>query len=259
MTIQSILDSASKVIALLSFSILILTVVHDWGYFWVVGLRFQSMQSPYDYLANSIEWLPYHLASGLLTVLLGFILMTIEKDPKYFWGVRSRKERRTAEKAFFALSVLTVIAAIFLSRFRISAFALLLSNAYAMLLALLVRFTGFLTWFPAARTRAARNVLLLPSLVLISFGLGANAAEDAVQSTTSVYRLDLKNSASMSVTLLRSMEKGALIWDGAVQRATLIRWDQIERISRVVGDHKREEALACSWFGFFCRNVPLLP
>ena len=55
------LDNAPKAIAILSFAVLIVTVLHDWGYFWVVGLRFQSVQTAYDHLANSIEWLPYSL------------------------------------------------------------------------------------------------------------------------------------------------------------------------------------------------------
>jgi hypothetical protein len=93
----------------------------------------------------------------------------------------------------------------------------------------------------------------------MTFGLGALSAENAVRSTESVYRLDLKNSTSVTSNLLRSMDKGALIWDGATRQAALIRWEQIERISHVIGNRKSEEPFACHLLGFFCRNVSPAP
>jgi hypothetical protein len=58
--VKSILDNGPKATALLSFCILMLTVFHDWGYFSIIGVKFQFLQTPYDYIANSITWLPYH-------------------------------------------------------------------------------------------------------------------------------------------------------------------------------------------------------
>jgi hypothetical protein len=64
---KEILDLVPKAIALLSFAVLALTVVHEWGYFWVLGSHFQAVASAYDYFSNSILWLP----QNLLLLLLG--------------------------------------------------------------------------------------------------------------------------------------------------------------------------------------------
>jgi hypothetical protein len=60
--VSSVLENGTKATALLSFAVLMLTVFHDWGYYWVVGPKFQSLQTTYDYIASSITWLPLSLA-----------------------------------------------------------------------------------------------------------------------------------------------------------------------------------------------------
>src|SRR5947209_5946132 len=70
MKVSDLLDNVPKAIALLSATALLLTIVHDWGYFWIVGNRYLSIQTPYDHLTNSIEWLP----QALLSLCLGFVI-----------------------------------------------------------------------------------------------------------------------------------------------------------------------------------------
>ena len=88
-------------------------------------------------------------------------------------------------------------------------------------------------------------------LVPVEFGYGAWEAEQSLRTTASVYRIEQKNSSVINVTLLRSLEKGVLAWDPGAQRATLVRWEQIERISHFAALDE-EPPLACRYLGFFC-------
>jgi hypothetical protein len=103
------LDNVPKAVAILSFAVLIVTVLYDWGYFWVVGLRFQSLQTPYDQLANSIEWLPYSLVYvGLNFAILGGLMRLLARKgdnlPEYPSGYSERltkKKQKWPMRLFF--------------------------------------------------------------------------------------------------------------------------------------------------------------
>src|SRR5262245_58621229 len=69
-----LLENAAKAIGLLSFSLLALSVVHDWGYFYVVGSRFRTVQTTYDYIANAIDWLPPLLLSAIVAAAIAKLL-----------------------------------------------------------------------------------------------------------------------------------------------------------------------------------------
>jgi hypothetical protein len=86
---KNLIDNLGKFIAALSFALLTVTVLHDWGYFWLLGSRFQCIQTPYDYLANAIEWLPLHLALFLLALLCSFVLQPL------YWEVSSALQLHT--------------------------------------------------------------------------------------------------------------------------------------------------------------------
>jgi hypothetical protein len=113
MNAQYLLDNGSTVVGLLSFAILTLSVFHDWGYFWVVGLRFQSMQTPYDYLANSIEWLPLHLGGLIFTGLVSWVSILLGRtDNDYLSGVQRSKNRRWMWAPTFAVALAAIFAAV---------------------------------------------------------------------------------------------------------------------------------------------------
>lgn len=59
--LRVLLTSATGIVALLTVSLLALSVSHEWGYFWVVGSHFQTFVSTIDYLSNGVLWLPFAL------------------------------------------------------------------------------------------------------------------------------------------------------------------------------------------------------
>jgi hypothetical protein len=99
---KNLIDNLGKFIAALSFALLTVTVFHDWGYFWVLGSRFQSIQTPYDHLANAIEWLPLHLAIFLLAFLFSFVQRALIRKPEehlFPSGIMEKTSWKNARKA----------------------------------------------------------------------------------------------------------------------------------------------------------------
>src|ERR1700686_722350 len=58
-------DAAPKVIGVTSVAVLVMTVVHEWGYFYVLDWHLQTLATTYDYLTNALVWLPS--IAGFLT------------------------------------------------------------------------------------------------------------------------------------------------------------------------------------------------
>src|SRR5215212_5203747 len=54
----SSLGQLSTVTAALSVLIVCLAFIHEWAYFRVVGMQFQALMSPSDYITSVIGWLP---------------------------------------------------------------------------------------------------------------------------------------------------------------------------------------------------------
>jgi hypothetical protein len=51
-------DNSTKLVAVLPFLLLVVSTVHDWGYFLVIGPKLRSIQTTYDYVTNALDWLP---------------------------------------------------------------------------------------------------------------------------------------------------------------------------------------------------------
>jgi hypothetical protein len=55
---KAFLDNFAAVLASATLALLLLSVCHEYGYFWGVGSRFQTFVSTTDYFSNAILWLP---------------------------------------------------------------------------------------------------------------------------------------------------------------------------------------------------------
>jgi hypothetical protein len=80
------------------------------------------------------------------------------------------------------------------------------------------------------------------------FASGMAEAGEAIRNPSNVYRI-LKAGAKSAV-LLRTFEKGILIWNVGSRRAEMIRWDQVDGLSRVVAWDS--ETPACRMLSWFC-------
>jgi len=189
----SSLGQLSTVTAALSVLIVCLAFIHEWAYFRVVGMQFQALMSPSDYITSVIGWLPL-LALGMTVPWLN------EMFTRRLEGFRPLAEIRatykTPRRAWWAydapyvmmgwiLIVLGVVAGLFLP-WSFSAPVLLLSASIAWFWAI--------AWYishkhVAARMTPAKSLVLFfaPPIAAMAFGVGHSSAQMDLQSTDARY------------------------------------------------------------------------
>ena len=94
-------------------------------------------------------------------------------------------------------------------------------------------------------------------LLFLFFAVGLKDGEDALTDYDNVYRLDLKNGIVQQIAMLRSFEKGVLIRDPSSQTVQFIRWEQIDRVSRIAKPDQKPTI--CRIAGYLCFGIVELP
>lgn len=87
---KEILEDAARVIGLLTFAVLWLAFIYEYGFFYVVGRPLQSLMTGTDYMTSAVMWLPssaFFLGLGLLIANLGRRVGGFQLAP---WGTRKR-------------------------------------------------------------------------------------------------------------------------------------------------------------------------
>jgi hypothetical protein len=270
--VKEILEAAPKAIAVLSFIILALTVVHEEGYFWVIGGHFLTIASAYDYLANSILWLP--------PVVLGFVFALAtnllyeafrrKRGPQesYFFGANRRARRRRI--LIVLLFSFYGVAAVVLGYFFMPPYILILYGASistAFIVGVISIFEYFRSHVVVTLSIWSRiSIMAIPALMIIVFFVGAQEASFDVQGITNVYFLRLKaipESAQSAVDpqkiqVLRSFDKGVLFRDPVKERIGFVRWDAVQSLER---NSYREDQLSrgCQRFPKLCNKTHVEP
>jgi hypothetical protein len=250
---KNILDDLAKWITAISFALLVATVFHDWGYFSVLGISFQSVQTPYDYLAHGIEWLPFNLmlggAAAIITFGLRALVRKFIRRPKvqYPSGISQRTSRKENKRNLAVVSLIAV-------PFAIQAFISTLDQLYFLAAAALTIIFQVIVsiwddWLPPTGT--LKLLQPLPLLLTFAFIVGFDDARRGLTSTASVYRIEPKKGDPFSTNLLRSLDKGLLVWDSAAQRVSLIRWDDVNRISHFTAT-KEKTTIGCRFTKLTC-------
>ncbi len=55
---KALLDNFAAVLGSATIGLLLLSITHEYGYFWVVGSKFQTFLTTTDYFSNAILWVP---------------------------------------------------------------------------------------------------------------------------------------------------------------------------------------------------------
>jgi hypothetical protein len=233
---KSLLENGPKATALLSFCVLMLTVLHDWGYFWIIGSKFQSIQTPYDYIANSITWLP--LSLGLITLYLVATRLTLmigRRSRDDFKSTPHRLIQETQNRQYTRVAVLGFVATLlcgsfwYVFRFPVGVLfgTFTIVTGYCSILCVWLRFANF---------RQSPDLTLVimilsgfvPLIAGMSFAGGVVEAIDALSSfNKNVYGLKQKDVPDRHVLLLRSLDKGVLTYDLASSQIAFTRWDSL--------------------------------
>jgi hypothetical protein len=88
-------------------------------------------------------------------------------------------------------------------------------------------------------------------LAAAAYLTGVQEARSAIEKTANVYKLNLKGDQTNSAVLLRTFEKGILIWNTDRQTAEMLRWEQLEGLSHIVAFDK--VSTACRISSWFCQ------
>jgi hypothetical protein len=262
--LKTTLEDGPKFVAALSFCLLALTVFHDWGYFWIIGSKFQTLQTPYDFVANSIAWLPESLAIiGLYAVISNIVFARLVRRRVSTPNAGSLAERRREiRKSFRALVVMrwtsligaiSVAALAYVLRFPggvlfgCGAFALLYIF-FAMPVLLSRRFKEI--------SGEWRFVLFsMPFVVYLAFISGTAEAIVAISNFANVYSIAKKDGSKLQILLLRNLDKGALVYDLAAQQALFIRWDDLTTIGHpVIFPRRHQNTLLCTISPYGCES-----
>src|SRR5262245_59933068 len=85
------LDKFPSLLAVATLLVVSLAVAHEWAYYSEIGIHFQSLVSPTDYLSSTLVWLPY----TVFPVLIGSGLSALQQSVKHSgpdaWSARVDK------------------------------------------------------------------------------------------------------------------------------------------------------------------------
>jgi hypothetical protein len=242
-------DAAPKFIGVTSFVVLLMTIVHEWGYFYVLGWHLQTIATTYDYLSNSFVWLP--TIAGILVGAQGLeATMTVEGD-------RVRLDR-------LVLIIASAIPAIAILLYFLiggqSSPALSISSLVGIATVFII--TKLVSGKWVAKDRKHRFVLVAPLVVLLMLGYGITSGYSDLSKTSDIYTVNQKESQSTRpLVLLRSFEKGILVRDMPAGRIEFIRWENVNSLSRLLVTEKSVGYL-CVWFNVVCHGSdpnPIIP
>jgi hypothetical protein len=231
---REILEKFPGILALLTVILLVMSVSHEYGYFWVVGSHFQTFLSTTDYLANGILWLPL----GLI-----FIYGNVE-----WWRF---KDQNKPPKDWKKLKTWIWPAIVFLGYASLFAFAEWPPNFLIgfSLLGVLV-FVWSKIWrsllpdlgIEEPFKSAIENIILVapPAMAGMFIWGWVNASTDLI-STSEPYVLSLVSEPSSHEmrTLLRTFDKGLLVRNPSSNRVEFYKWDDVASISKPVPDKSR--------------------
>jgi hypothetical protein len=211
------------ILAVTSFAVLVTTVVHEWGYFLVVGAHFQTLVSATDYLSNSILWLPQTLA------LLGVAYATAYA---LAWFAPPPTPPRVWVQQFLFISAPLLVSVV----------EPLVGIPFFLAGVVFVGAGVYLRRQPETFSSTSIWVALGVPLVLSSaFALGVIEAQDDLRGTTDrLFRIEDKDSkVSDDVNLLRSFDRGILVNNATEKRVEFIRWDEVRAMSIAMEAPKR--------------------
>jgi hypothetical protein len=256
-----IIGNIPRLITTLSIFVLLAAVVHDWGYFLVVGSKFQELQTPYDYIANSIEWLPFALLflcfAGVIPAFFAHVLPKFMKGP-FVEGfedvVRARFRRRRIIGGVCGTAIIVaLVAAIFWWRLF---YDLPEWEMYPPMLFLAAGFVGIsIAYFGKSLGGKLQGQIALflclglAACALAFYGGVQSAGYDLYTSASNIYRVELKSGPTVVKKILRTSEKGLLEYDPRGRATTFVRWEEVKSVTHLLGEEDQSTNPACDAIG----------
>jgi hypothetical protein len=240
--VKAFLDNFAAILGTITVAMLVMSVSHEYGYFWSIGRQFQTFLTTNDYLANAVLWLP---------PALFFIGLTIQYDIR---GGLPKKNNLTKQQKRLSdgLLVAFVLCGLAMATWPMN----LLAGIWLIL-------WGGLAWawmsrrFSKAITSDdpfqvnARMIRFGPPVILAVFLIGSIDANCDLNRTDNPYAFEVKNDDTPKQRIfLRNFDKGVLVRNTAERTIEFYKWDDIAKISRAVP--KPSASYLCWRFGLMC-------
>jgi hypothetical protein len=237
--VKAFLDNFAAILGSATVALLLMSVSHEYGYFWAVGSHFQAFLSTSDYFSNAVLWLP-----AMLLILYGFL------DWDVVLGLR--------RYAPISLDWNSVVWIVILFVFPITAFFFLpfptpyLYVGPAVILWLMygTRILPFSETDSEVLLNARRVLIVAPVVMAVLFGWGFNHGLSDLQSFAEPYTLETKNGDKLPRIVLRTFDKGVLLRDAVEDRIEFVKWDEVKKISRL--GKVVFQPFSCAWLKINC-------
>jgi hypothetical protein len=239
---KDLLETAAKCIGVASFAVLFITVVHEWGYFLVLGPHLLAVATTYDYLANALVWLP--AAIGAV-----FSLQALD----YAISIKDGKIKLGGVFYFGWAGGVVGIALYLLFGGMTASFAFITFLGSCLIFFLARDAKG-----NPERLSNYRLLLLSVYLTALAYGYGVSTAYSDLGKSTDIYSVEVKDSKEGASTrvrqlvLLRIFEKGLLVRDLPAQRIEFLRWESINAFSKLMPTPVATKGYLCTWYGMSC-------
>jgi hypothetical protein len=241
------IDKFPSFLAVLTFLALSIVLPHEWGCFGVIGLDFLSLYTTHDYIGLLL--IGIGASFGFLAFWLG---VQIAFFPDYdFKQPKSKLGRLDRPWIWITWTAWFIAVLLFQDdTWRFSMYILLALLSFRVGLYVLSR-PGFAD-IQKSGPAFAVLILFLPGLMLCSYGRGHDSAYFDLKHAKPLYVLKLKNQdASYNVTVLRLIDKGAIVFDPTTKAVQFYQNESISLLSKQAPEWD-ERSFACRHFGWPC-------
>lgn len=238
------LETFAAIVGVATVTVLLMSAVHEFGYFLMVGTFFQTLLTPSDYFSNMLIW---------VTTIPLFAI------PWFRWDILSEKSRlqRLGMNRNGAMFLLLVC--ILLGTFLFGPHWLLWFAALPGLTLWLI-YGPDIVPFKNTRSKSLYQLRLTlfsaPVVLSLLFVWGIFDGQRDLKRLTDVYTIQTRRDGKIQRILMRNFDKGLLVRDAVANKVEFIKWDDVSGISHAGVDFSTWHPLSCSLFGLFCPTGP---
>jgi hypothetical protein len=243
--VKAFLDNFASILGATTVGMLLLSVSHEYGYFWIVGSRFQTFLTTSDYFSNAILWLPW-FAVILYVTLDWDVLFGTRRYSTFGWN--------WSTPLWLIVIIGVPIGAFFF--FSPPSATYYIGPAVVLWLMYAPKHLPFAN--ATDEFLIHRIMVVVPVVMAAAFVWGSNQGQSDLTSFAEPYTIVAKGSGNPHRIILRTFDKGILARDTVDNRVEFIKWDDVSDLYRYAPP-TANVTLSCSWFGIHCSRQPNIP
>jgi hypothetical protein len=231
------IEKLPAVLAGFSGIALLLSVVHEYAYYFVIGDRFLATLTALDFLRLAIYWLPVPIVTFLVGAILGQYLrahrdqleLRLQSAPASSFELPTFLPKEI-DFGVMVTAVVSIIFAIFLFLLFPESPTILIGPIYLICSFLAAKAAKKINKSKISKQFFLITFIFAPSFLCFSFLKGIQDAYSDLRRVEPLYVLDETNSSS-KILLLRASEKGVLIRDPNTNMISFKIWNGSTKVS----------------------------